>query len=325
VRKIAVAVVVMTIFALSDTAATASPKPHAAGPARTAIVNASGRKVFQIRPGKIFDVTATVHGVRRGDRLALESLYRAGPHKPSRWHVLGSWRMHRGERHFVGKTRGTTPGLFTLRVQFLRHHGLLKNSQSNRFYVRVGRFRFKKLAKPHRHASAGSGAFGTVSDPASSRQIVNWQEPIQCAPDGPIDTVGHGILVPPPTADIGILGNVAQVVWVQQAAPGGTFGAWHIAATPVEETLTAPDPNEISIGGGNDTHVSNELGSTLLDYPNDSGDVFRNIAWDLEIQASDGSWVWVSPTAWYTPSSYEQWTQDGQSHFTSNFCETYNS
>jgi hypothetical protein len=318
------------VTVLTATAATASPTPRAAAPASATITSASRHKVFSIRSGKIFDVTASVHGVRSGDRLALESLYRIRPRGARHWHVLGSWRMHRGQRHFTGKTYGTTPGLFTLRVQFLRHRRLLKGSQSNQFQVRVRRFSLKRLAKPHKHKKAAATAVSTAAGrwPLGARPgaVINWQEPIQCAPDGgQADTVGHGILVPPPVANIGITGNVAQVIWVQAAAPGGTFGKWQIAATPVEETLTPVQPGTFSLGSGSDSKLSDELGATILDYPNDSGDVFRNVAWDLEIQASDGSWAWVSPTSWYTPSSYRQWSQDGLSQSASGFCETFNS
>jgi hypothetical protein len=307
---------------LSAPAATASPLPGASVSASATIASSSSQSVFHIGSGKAFDVKSTVHGVRRGDRLALESLYAAGPRRAKTWHVLGSWPMTAGETHFVGKTHGTTPGRFTLRVQFVRNKRLLKGSQSNQFVVVVQGFSFKRPAKPHKQGAAISAVPGTVPN-----IVNNWPEPIQCAPDNASNiTVGHGILIPPLVPEIKVASslNVVQVIWTQQAAPGGTFGTWQVAAqTP--NTLTPADPNDISIGVGGDTLVSDDLGSTLLYYPNDSGDVYRNIAWDLAAQKSDGSWVWLNPTNWYTPSSYEQWTQNGLSEYASNYCLTYNS
>src|ERR1700727_2289041 len=82
---------------LGATAASASTGPASTSGAAT--VGASRHHhVFQVRPGKIFVVTDSVRGVRRGDRLALESRYR------HRWHQVGSWPMHRGQRHFTGRT-----------------------------------------------------------------------------------------------------------------------------------------------------------------------------------------------------------------------------
>ncbi len=320
------AIGVVSAAILSAPAATASPEPRTSASASATIANSSSQKVFRIRSGKVFDVKSTVRGVRRGDRLALESLYAAGPRRPKTWHVLGSWPMKAGETHFVGKTFGTTPGRFTLRVQFLRNKRLLKGSQSNQFVVVVQGFSFKPPPRPHKQSAAVSAVrTGTLSKIPNI--VNNWPEPVQCATDTTSQiTAGHGILIPPLVGEINVTRslNIVQVIWTQQAAPGGTFGPWQVAAqTP--NTLTPLVPNTFSLGVGGDTVVSDALDSTLLYYPNDSGDVYRNIAWDLAAQKSDGSWVWLNPTNWYTPSSYEQWTQDGRSTYTSNYCLTYNS
>jgi hypothetical protein len=59
--------------------------------ASSQVISSAARKTpFRIKAGRIYDVVATVRGVRAGERLALEANYRR------RWHVIGSWKMHRG-------------------------------------------------------------------------------------------------------------------------------------------------------------------------------------------------------------------------------------
>ena len=127
---------------------------------------------FKIKAGKRYDVVATLSGVRRHDRLAFEAYYRTGHVGPKRWHVLGSWQLHRGERRFRGAARATIPGLWTLRVQFLRHHRLLRGSQSNRFYVRVLSFKIPvHIPRKPKHGN-GVSSNGIV--------IPNWTD-VYCA------------------------------------------------------------------------------------------------------------------------------------------------
>jgi hypothetical protein len=294
--------------ALPATAAARFSHPSAAAITSTTAAS-SGHRPFLVKPGKIFEVTATLSGVRNNDRLALESYFRRVPHHPKGWHVLGSWRLHRGERHFVGLTRGGYPGLFTLRVQFLRHHRLLRGSQSNRFSVRVLGFHVRKLRRPPRSRE-------TLMGPNSAR---GWDD-VEC---GAAITGGADVYV---AAPISTLGNsvplrVFQVVFARDALPGGNYDNWYVASY-LEQVVqpTGSDPNEFTIGAGELSYRPDELGEVpQLEYGN--GTEFHQIAWDIEIQEADGTWVWASPTL-ITPESYIQVDQRGIKSQSSN-CETF--
>lgn len=264
---------------------------------------------FQVKPGKVFEVTATLSGIHQNDRLALESYFRRAPRHPKRWNVLGSWRLHPGEHHFVGLTRGSYPGFFTLRVQFLRHGRLLSGSQSNRFYVRVLRFHVRKLRRPHPHNAALVRTYNASS----------WED-VECAV--PI-TEGADVYVPAPISTLGnsVPLHVYQVVFARDALPGGNYDNWYVASY-LEQVVqpTGSDTDEISIGAGEHSYTPDELGEVpQLEYGTQTE--FHQIAWDIEIQEADGSWVWASRTL-IEPASYIQYDRNGNAS-QSNYCETF--
>jgi hypothetical protein len=268
--------------------------------ANAALANGQHKKPFRIRAGRIYDVVATLHGVRRGDRLELESHYLRG------WHDIGSWRLKKGQHHFRGRARSSRAGLYKLRVQVLRHHGLLRGSQSNSFQVRVLGFRVPKLRRPQ--ASAPTGKPNDVSS--------NWTDTV-CARAGQL---GAGVDIPSPLGSLTGTGKVAQVLWVRDALPGGTYGPWYYFVfpqliTPADnsETLTIGDP---AAGNAN----SSDLDPMTLFYGTE--DEYHQVAWDLALQASDGTWSWYS-SDWLTPASYLQWDKSETHEFLSNSCETY--
>lgn len=294
-------------------AATAVGRPSIAASAGTM---AATNKPFQIKAGKPFAVTDTVHGVRKGDRLALEAYYSYSKSRKPSWHVLGSWPMKAGQRSFRGITRASAPGLWTLRVQFVRKGKLLANSQSNTFQLKVLSFKLPKLSKPHQKSVPPGAVAAAPSVTASS-----WTD-VECA--NPL-TVAHGVIVPSPLTT-GLAGQeeVAQVIWARDAYPGGYFGNWYVAKVNAQY-ITPPQPDQFQIveDAKAETLVSNQLTETTLDYSADTADEFHQFAWDLEYQQADGSWAWLNPTAWYTPESYVQWdtAQTGTSQ--SAYCETY--
>jgi len=294
------------VTAIPAMAATGPGKAHAMTRAGARMTSAAS-KPFQVKAGKDFDVVATVHGVQKGDRLALESYYAYFRGQKASWHVLGSWPMTAGEKNFRGAARSTTPGLFTLRLQFVRKGKLLPGSQSNSFQLRVLGFTVPTLSKPKRAAFLPNA---TLSDWTSA----------ECAT---ALTVGHGVVIPSPIP--GHLNGqelVAQVVWARDAVPGGTYGAWYVADI-TKQAITQPPADEFAIDNVNDLVQSNQLIGQVLYYPNGNSDEYHQIAWDLAIQTSDGSWVWINPTDWYTPASYIQWDRSELTSFQSANCETY--
>jgi hypothetical protein len=298
--------------------AAAGPAVAATGPAgpaadRPAVAAVEASKTPQIKAGKPFTVTSTVYGVRKGDRLALEAYYAYAKAGKKGWHVLGSWPMHAGQTRFRGTALAGTPGLYTLRVQFLRGGKLLPHSQSNTFALKVLSFRVPKLHRP----SATSASRRTAPDVTLS----DWTD-VECA--NPL-TVAHGVIVPSPiTAGLSGQGEVAQVIWARDALPGGNYSAWYVAAVN-PQYITQPQPNEFEIVEDADAPqvVSNQLTETTLDYSAATSDEFHQFAWDLAIEQPDGSWAWSSPTAWYTPGSYVQWDNAQTGKFQSANCETY--
>jgi hypothetical protein len=306
------------VLALGVTAAV--PAVAATGPVRPATerpaVTATASKPFQIKAGKLFAVTSTVRGVKKGDRLALEAYYSYSRSSKPSWHVLGSWPMKAGETRFRGDARASDPGFYTLRVQFLRNRKLLPNSQSNAFQLKVLSFRLPNLSKP----SKTSALPGTVTA-APDVPLSGWTD-VECAK--PL-TVAHGVIVPSPiTGGLSGQGEVAQVIWARDALPGGNYSAWYVAAVHAQY-ITPPQPDQFQIveDANAETVVSNQLTETTLDYSAATSDEYHQFAWDLAIQEADGSWVWVSPTAWYTPASYVQWDTAQTGAFQSANCETY--
>jgi hypothetical protein len=298
--------------AIPAMAATGSGRPAAAPLAAAVTAN----KPFQIKAGKPFTVTSTVRGVRKGDRLALEAYYSYSKSSKPSWHVLGSWPMTAGENRFRGIARASDPGLYTLRVQFLRSRKLLPNSQSNAFQLKVLSFNLPKLSKPSK-----TSALPTTVTAALDVPLSDWTD-IECAK--PL-TVAHGVIVPSPLAS-GLSGQeeVAQVIWARDALPGGNYSAWYLAAVHAQY-ITPPQPDQFQIveDANAETVVSNQLTETTLDYSAATSDEYHQFAWDLEVQKADGSWVWASPTAWYTPASYIQWNTTQTGTFQSANCETY--
>jgi hypothetical protein len=274
---------------------------------------------FHVKPGRIFDVTATLHGVRKNDRLALESYFRAHRHNPKKWHILGSWRLHRGARHFRGRTYGSYPGLFTLRVQFLRHGQRLSGSQSNRFYVKVLRFHVHKLRRPH-HASSVPNLHGLAIPNTSS--VSDWTS-VECADPA---AGGAGVVVPPPFRSLGNSNvvNVYQVAFARDANPGGNYGNWYAASVQPQTVQPAGSDNNqdaFSIGAGNLTYRPDQLG-TVPELSYVGSTEYHQIGWDLQVQLADGSWEWVYNDI-VTPGSYIQYAQDGSGSSQSANCETF--
>ena len=307
------AAVSAAVLALGVTAAvpamaeTNSARPAAAVPAG---------KPFQIKTGKQFAVTSTVHGVRKGDRLALAADYSYSKSSKPGWHILGSWPMKSGETRFRGTARASDPGLYNLRVQFLRSGKLLPDSQSKAFQLKVLSFKLPKPSKPSKTSAPLTTAAASLDVTLSSWTDVECAKPL---------TVAHGVIVPSPiTSGLSGQEEVAQVIWARDGRPGGSWGAWYVAAVH-EQYITQPVPDEFQIvqDANAESVVSNQLTETTLDYSGATSDEFHQIAWDLEAQKADGSWVWASPTAWYTPASYVQWdtAQTGTSQ--SANCETY--
>jgi hypothetical protein len=273
-------------------------------------------KPFQIKAGKPFAVTSSVHGVKKGDRLALEAYYAFTKKVKPAWHVLGSWPMKAGQTSFRGVALAGHPGLFTLRLQFVRGGKLLAKSESNSFQLKVLSFTVPKLRKP----STTSATPGAIAD-APGVTLSGWTN-VECA--NPL-TVGRGVIVPSPIAS-GLSGQeeVEQVVWARDAVPGGSYGAWYIASVnPQYITQPQPDVFQIVEDADAETVVSNQLTEETIDYSNQTSDEYHQFAWDLEIQKADGTWVWASPTAWYTPESYVQWDPTQTVKFQSPYCVTY--
>jgi hypothetical protein len=290
------------------------------GPAPTAIAQptatVAAKKPFQIKAGKPFAVTTSVHGVKKGDRLALEAYYSVSKSKTRSWHVLGSWPMKAGETSFRGIARASTPGLYTLRVQFLRQRKLLPKSQSNAFQLKVLSFKLPRLSKPGKK-SVPPGA----AEAAPGGTLSGWTD-VECA--NPL-TVAHGVIVPSPIAS-GLPGQeeVVQVIWARDAFPGGSYTGWYVAAeNPQYITPPIADQFQIVNDAKAEDVVSNQLTEETLDYSAATSDEYHQFAWDLAYQKPDGSWAWISPSAWYTPESYVQWDTAQIGTFQSPYCETY--
>jgi hypothetical protein len=315
-RSLGVAISAATL-ALGVT--TAVPALAATNPTQVATVRSTAAvpasKPFAIKAGSAFAVTSTVHGVRKGDRLALEGYYRYSKKSKAGWHVLGSWAMQPGKTSFRGVSRASTPGLYTLRVQFLRNGKLLPKSQSNTFQLRVLSFKTPKVTKPRKGSALLLTATVRPQDTASG-----WTD-VECANP---QTVAHGVIVPSPyTAGLSGQGEVAQVIWARDALPGGSWSGWYVAGVN-EQYITPPQPNQFQIVEDADAQsvLSNQLTESTLDYSNATSDEFHQFAWDLEVQEANGSWVWESST-WFTPASYTQWDTAQTSTFQSADCETY--
>ena len=305
------------IGAVPAMAGTGSARPASIRPAiitSRATVNAS--KPFQIKAGRPFAVTSSVHGVRKGDRLALEGYFAYTKSRKRSWHVLGSWPMKAGQTRFRGIARASVPGLYTLRVQFLRRGKLLAKSQSNAFQLRVLSFKHPQPTRPGKK-SVPPGWASAAPDVTLS----DWTD-VECA--NPL-TVAHGVIVPSPVSG-GISGQLAviQVVWARDALPGGYYGGWYIAAeNPQYITPPVPDQFQIVEDAKAEDVVSNQLTEETLDYSAATSDEYHQFAWDLMYQKADGSWAWLSPSAWYTPVSYVQWDTAQIGTFQSAYCETY--
>lgn len=285
---------------------------HPTAAASSSIMNTSTKHhPFRIKAGKRYDVTATLSGVRRHDRLAFEAHYRTGHVGPKRWHVLGSWKLHRGEVHFRGAARATIPGLWTLRVQFLRHHRLLRGSQSNRFYVKVLRF------KVHKHIPRKPKHSNGVS---SSIVIPNWTD-VHCAYP---NSIGTGVAIGSPdtrTFNFSPNVNILVVVWVRDANAGDQgYGPWYVRTFPQSLGSLAGLP--IGQEGTDPNHIR----VTTLQYGDKFGNEARNevhqIAWDFMFQRSDGSWQWVYPNS-SMPGAYQQYDQAGTFLGQGPLCETW--
>ena len=305
-------------------AGTGLPRPAIARPGATV----AAKKPFQIKAGKPFAVTSSVHGVRKGDRLALEAYYSYSKSKKRSWHVLGSWPMKAGQTSFRGIARASAPGLYTLRVQFVRKGKLLPNSQSNAFQLKVLSFKLPRLSKPGKKSvppGAGTASTATTASTAITAApdvtLSGWRD-VECA--NPL-TVAHGVIVPSPISG-GLSGQeeVAQVIWARDALPGGYYGGWYVAAVNAQY-ITPPQPDQFQIveDAKAEDVVSNQLTEVTLDYSAATSDEYHQFAWDLEYQKADGSWAWISPTAWYTPESYVQWDIAQIGTFQSANCETY--
>jgi len=312
-RRFTLPVAVMTcvtalVLALPNAASASQATRHPAA----AVNTSTEQHPFRIKAGKRYDVVATLSGVRRHDRLAFEAYYRTGHVGPKRWHVLGSWKLRRGERHFRGAARATIPGLWTLRVQFLRHHRLLRGSQSNRFYVRVLTFRIPvHIPRKPKHSNG-----------VSSRGIVipSWTD-VYCAYP---DSLGTGVVIgSPDTRTFNFFPNVniEVVVWVRDANAGDhSYGPWYrryfpqslgsLAGLPIGQEGT--DPSQIRV--------------TTLQYGDSLGHEARNevhqIAWDFLIQQRDGSWAWAYPNS-SMPGGYHQFDQAGTELGIGPLCETW--
>ena len=297
-----------------------APAMAGTGSARPAIVRAgaavAAKKPFQIKAGGPFVVTSSVHGVRKGDRLALEAYYSYSKSRKRSWHVLGSWPMKAGQTRFRGIARAGVPGLYTLRVQFLRRGKLLAKSQSNSFQLRVLSFKHPQPSRP------GKKSVPTGWAKAAPRVTLSDWTDVECA--NPL-TVAHGVIVPSPVAS-GISGRLAviQVVWARDALPGRSYDGWYIAAEN-PQYITPPIADQVSIVEDADAEevASNQLMEESLDYSAATSDEYHQFAWDLLYQKADGSWAWISPSAWYTPESYIQWDTAQIGKFQSAYCETY--
>jgi hypothetical protein len=305
-------------------AGTSASRPAAVtGASATITFAATAKKPFQIKAGKPFAVTSSVHGVRKGDRLALEGYYAYTKKRKPSWHVLGSWPMKAGEKSFRGIARASDPGLFTLRVQFVRKGKLLPKSQSNTFQLRVLAFKLPKLSEPGRKSvppHAGAAAPGAATTGAPEVTLTDWTD-VECA--NPL-TVAHGVIVPSPVGAINGQLEVAQVIWARDAVPGGYWGNWYLV-TVQPQYITPPQPDQFSIVEDAEAEevTSNQLREITLDYSADTSDRFHQVAWDLEYQKPDGLWAWISPNAWYTPESFVQWDVQQIGTFQSAYCETY--
>jgi hypothetical protein len=304
-------------------AGTSTSRPGTAvGSSATITVAGAARKPVQIKAGKPFTVTSRVHGVRKGDRLALEGYFRFVRSRKPGWHVLGSWPMKAGQTSFRGVARASDPGLYTLRVQFVRKGKLLAKSQSNSFQLRVLAFKLPRLAKPGKasvppHAATAAAGRATA---APDVPLNGWTD-VECA--NPL-TVGHGVIVPSPLGSVGGQEEVAQVIWARDALPGGYFGGWYLV-TVQPQYITQPQPDQFSIveDAKAEEVTSNQLKEVTLDYSADTSDRYHQVAWDLEYQKADGSWAWISPNAWYTPESFVQWNVQQIGTYQSAYCETY--
>jgi hypothetical protein len=305
-----------TALALTmPTVASASTRPStppSAGTIAGSIMNGH-RHVFRIRAGRIFDVSDGVRGIGRGDRMALESRYRKHRHHPrsrKRWHVVGTWRLHRGQRNFVGRTWSAFPGFFTLRFQIAHHGHLLRGSQSNRFYVKVRKFHIRKRHKPH-------------GRPGVNNAILSGWDSVQCASiEGGLG--GGGVDVIPPFRQF----NHSQPVQVYQVSfysnySNGAWGPWQVGnALPQTVEVTGADPTTINIAeGSGEGSTPDELGTTApLDFYGQAGD--HLIAWDLEVNGQNG-WQWLNPNDLYQAEYYQQYDQNGNFQNQSNVCHTY--
>jgi hypothetical protein len=318
-----------TALALTmPTVASANTRPSmpSAGIVAGSIMNGH-RHVFKIRPGKIFEITDGVRGVRRGDRMALEDRFRRHrhhPRSPKRWHVVGSWKMHAGQGFFRGSAYASYPGLFTLRLQVLRHGHKLAGSQSNRFYVRVRRFHIHKLRKPKHHKPHRNTNLHGLAIPKHT-VITDWNT-VTCG-DPAAAVGGDAVDVIPPFRPLGNDQpvNVWQVSFANDYVNGAWQGWYEANALPQTVDTAGSDSggNYVTINPGTgQSNTPDELGTIApLGYYDHPG--YHAIGWDLEIQKpSTGQWYWAFNEI-QTPGSYVQFDQTGMSSQQSNNCYTY--
>jgi hypothetical protein len=298
---------------VAQASATGHPTSTGALAAQTVSGTAHAKRPFRVRAGRIYYVHSRLHGVHRGDRNAVESYYF------HRWHKLGSWRVHRGEHRFVGKMRASHPGLYKLRLQFVRHGHLLRGSASNSFRVRVLRFRHPKV-RHHPHGGTSTHPSMRLAQPDDV--LTDWNS-AECGVGNNGGMIGLGTLlwIPSPLSQQqqGTF-NVYQVIWVRDAYPGGNYGSWYVADTD-EQSIHPSDPNIITITGAGDIKSSEYLDDMYVNYQ--AANEYHQIAWDAAVQTSNG-WQYIASTA-YTPNSYVQWDQTGypSGTYQSQYCYTY--
>lgn len=259
---------------------------------------------YKVKAGSQYGIRSTLSGIHQGDRLALES-------KQGKWRILGYYSLRAGQTKLAVNAGTSQPGLFTLRLAIRRNGRILPGSIGNAFQVKVIGYSVPKARHPKVSSSAQS------LKPANI--LTAWNS-VQCGAAYPGLSVS--ILIPSPVRQLPGTQVVNQVVWVRDAVPGGTYGAWNIDSAQ-QQVVQPPQPGIVQISeyGSSDLPDSSYLvDSNVAFKPND---YFHQVAWDLQVRnPQTGVWSYISPNT-YEPNSYIQWSRDGSTSSQSANCMTY--
>ena len=292
------------IIALAGGMAITAPATAGAVSAPPRVASFQEAAPFTVKAGSLYGIRSTLSGIHQGDRLALES-------KQGKWRILGYYSLRAGQTKLAVNAGTSRPGLFTLRLAIQRNGRILPSSIGNAFQVKVVGFSVPKARRPKVSSS------GHSLKPATT--LTDWNS-VQCGAAYPGLSVS--ILIPSPIRQLPGTRVVNQVVWVRDAIPGGTYGAWNIDSAQ-QQVVQPPQPGIVQISeyGTSDLPDSSYLvDSNVAFKPND---YYHQVAWDLQVRnPQTGVWSYVSSNT-YEPNSYIQWSRDGLTSSQSANCETY--